>query len=186
MTGLKLNVFRRYKKSLAKGSPMTWFATLLGALTLYVIIFRPTKLTQKLFEMGLPLKPVWINPLVGRISSPFGDRKNPNDDYQTTEFHNGVDIAVPAGTKIVSPRDGVVFKQWSSELGGTQLLIKHDNGYVTGYAHLSSYDVFLDQPVKQGDFLGSTGIGGTGAHLHFTVTDSGGIKINPEEIFSFS
>jgi len=46
--------------------------------------------------------------------------------------HNGVDIAAPIGTQIVSPLDGTVADINTHQTGGKQLIIKHTNGYRTG------------------------------------------------------
>jgi len=78
-------------------------------------------------------------PLKGRITSGFGTRKHPVTGVITE--HNGVDIAAPIGTQIVSPLDGTVADINTHQTGGKQLIIRHTNGYRTGYAHLSGYAV---------------------------------------------
>ncbi len=63
---------------------------------------------------------------------------------------------------------------------GNYVIIKHDNGYQTWYAHLSRVDVKVGQKVKKGQTLGYMGATGlvTGAHLHFEVHKDGK-RINP-------
>jgi murein DD-endopeptidase MepM/ murein hydrolase activator NlpD len=125
-------------------------------------------------------------PLKGKVTSKFGSRTAPTAGASTT--HNGVDIAAAVGTPIVSPLDGVVADINTHPTGGKQLIIKHINGYRTGYAHLSGYAVNIGDKVKQGQviaYVGNTGTT-TGAHLHFTLTNSLGIKVNPEDYFNFS
>lgn len=127
------------------------------------------------------------NPVTGRISSKFGNRTAPTAGASTN--HNGVDIAVPIGTHVVAPWDGTVQSVWTdtSYGGGLSLAIAHPNGYRTGYCHLSSVLVSKGDKVKQGQDVALSGNSGrtTGPHLHFTVTDPSGRKIDPETMFDF-
>ena len=71
---------------------------------------------------------------------------------------------------------------------GNQMLVDHPGGYRTGYAHLSKFVAAKGQSVRQGDIIaltGNTGIG-TGPHLHFTLTDPQGNKVDPQSIFTFN
>ena len=63
---------------------------------------------------------------------------------------------------------------------GNKVVIDHNNGYRTIYAHLSSIDVQVGQTVKKGDGLGIMGTTGnsTGIHLHFEIYKNGALK-NP-------
>lgn len=126
-----------------------------------------------------------IAPLSGRVTSKFGTRIHPITGVKS--YHNGTDIAAPSGTKVLSPDDGNVIEVNTTLLGGKQVIIKHDNGYRTGYAHLSQQLVTKGQRVNKGQVIalvGSTGQS-TGPHLHFTLTSPAGIKINPESLFKF-
>ena len=109
----------------------------------------------------------FINPLGGQsytITSPFG--------YRGKEFHTGVDMAISSGTPIKASADGTVIETTlSNKSYGNKIIIKHEGGYVTLYAHLQSFDVTEGQEVKQGDiiaYVGSTGRS-TGPHLHFEI-----------------
>jgi murein DD-endopeptidase MepM/ murein hydrolase activator NlpD len=127
-----------------------------------------------------------INPVTGKISSKFGRRKAPTPGAST--IHNGVDIAVPVGTEVKSPWDGTVLQTYANDAGGRQMIVAHTNGYRTGYAHLSAYRARAGQKVKAGDTIclsGNTGHS-TGPHLHFTLTNPDGAKIDPESIFNFN
>ena len=114
-----------------------------------------------------------IYPLKAEITSPFGDRIHPiTGEFK---FHNGVDFGAPTGTPIKAPANGTVESIYSNSTGGKQLVIKHNFGFKTGYAHLNAYNVEEGQKVKQGEiiaFVGNTGAS-TGAHLHFTVKKNG-------------
>ena len=125
-------------------------------------------------------------PVKGKITSGFGKRKHPITNVVTE--HNGVDISASLGTPIVSPLDGTVTDVNTHPTGGKQLIIKHINGYKTGYAHLNGYAVNKGDSVKQGQVIAYVGNSGasTGAHLHFTLTNPVGIKVNPEDYFNFS
>ena len=126
-----------------------------------------------------------IPPVKGKVSSKFGNRKHPISGITT--FHNGVDIAIPVGTVIISPYSGKVAQVNVSDLGGKQIIIKHDNGYKTGYAHLSSQLVVTGEKVKKGQKIALSGNTGqsTGPHLHLTLTNPSGQKIDPESLFKF-
>lgn len=121
----------------------------------------------------------------GRITSSFGNRTNPIT--KQPQFHNGIDISAPVGTRIISPADGRVKALYSNTQGGNQLIITHDNGYTTGYAHLSSYAVKLNERVIQGATIAGVGESGqvTGPHLHFTLKDAKGNFLNPVNYISW-
>jgi len=108
-------------------------------------------------------------PVYGRITSHIGWRKNPfGGGY---EFHTGIDIYAPYGSKVRATADGVVvFAGWYGDYGKT-VIIRHPSGYLTLYAHLSQIDVKEGQKVKAGDVVGRVGSTGrsTGPHLHYEV-----------------
>jgi murein DD-endopeptidase MepM/ murein hydrolase activator NlpD len=119
---------------------------------------------------------------VGRVSSGFHDSRDGGKRQ-----HNAVDIAAPAGTPIHPPMSGQVIKSWfdSEHGGGWSLLIKHPNGYVTGYAHMKSQSPFsagdtVDRDTVIGG-VGNTGSGSHGNHLHYTVREAGA-KVDPETV----
>lgn len=126
-----------------------------------------------------------INPVKGKITSGFGQRIIGG----VLSDHNGVDIAVVFGTTIKCPLDGVVATKNVHKTGGNQLILTHLNGYKTGYAHLSKYADGLIQgkTVKKGDIIAYSGNTGksTGPHLHFTVTNPLGLKVDPLLFFNF-
>lgn len=128
-----------------------------------------------------------IVPLRGKISSGFGWRVHPV--HKTKKFHNGVDIVAKLGTVVVSPADGIVERVWNDIIygGGLSVIIKHYNGFKSGYAHLSEQLVKVGQIVKQGEVIakvGSTGVS-TGPHLHFTLSNFYGEKVDPTKEIKF-
>ena len=125
------------------------------------------------------------NPVVGPITSKFGKRPAPVAGAST--YHNGVDVAVAVGTEVKAPWDGTVLNTYSNASGGRQMILKHTNGYRTGYAHLSEFRAQKGDRVTAGQTVclsGNTGHS-TGPHLHFTLTNSAGQKVDPETVFDF-
>lgn len=98
--------------------------------------------------------------------------------------HTGQDIAVPIGTPIVAPEDGV-FTMGSTKHGGKEAYLKTADGRRYGFAHLSEYaGLQPGQTVKAGTTIaksGNTGIG-SGPHLHVSYTDAQGRKIDPKTV----
>ncbi len=108
-------------------------------------------------------------PVYGRITSALGWRKNPFG--RGYEFHSGIDIEAPSGSKVFATAEGIVdFAGWYADYGKT-VIIRHPSGYRTLYGHLSQIDVKEGQKVKAGDVVGRVGSTGrsTGPHLHYEV-----------------
>lgn len=109
----------------------------------------------------------------GRATSGFGYRIHPI--LGGLRFHAGIDIARPAGTRIIAASAGtVVLAGWAAGYG-LLVMIDHGRGLQTRYAHLSSLGVAPGQQVRRGDVLGSVGSTGrsTGPHLHYEVRLNG-------------
>ena len=105
-------------------------------------------------------------PANGPISSPFGPRKD--------GMHLGTDIAVPTGTPVKAPQDGVVLKTGSDNMNGIFVQID-SNGTVHSLLHLSQSKVTNGQRVKKGEVVGLSGNTGNsrGPHLHWSKRVSG-------------
>lgn len=118
-----------------------------------------------------------------RLSSGFGHRHHPVLGY--TKHHKGVDFACPIGTPIMAAGDGVVERFGSYGAYGNYILIRHNNGYKTAYAHLSRYakDLRKGMHVQQGKIIGYVGKTGraTGPHLHYEVLVANK-QINPLKV----
>ena len=102
-------------------------------------------------------------------------------ETQGIHGYNAVDLAVPAGTPIVASAAGtiVVARQGGWNGGyGSYVVISHDNGSQTLYAHMSKVAAYDGETVTQGQLIGYVGQTGlaTGPHVHFEIRD--GIK-NP-------
>jgi len=112
----------------------------------------------------------FIWPVDGPVVSGFGMRWG--------RMHEGIDIAVPAGTPIRAAASGsVVLQQGEAESGGygNFTCLDHGGGLQTCYAHQSSFAVSAGQSVSQGDVIGYVGCTGHcfGDHLHFEVRING-------------
>jgi murein DD-endopeptidase MepM/ murein hydrolase activator NlpD len=115
----------------------------------------------------LPAGPVqggssgFIWPVNGTVSSPFG--------WRWGRMHEGVDIAVPAGTPIRAAKAGNVILATYTSGYGNYTCIDHGGGLSTCYAHQSSYATSVGDSVAQGEVIGYVGCTGScfGDHLHF-------------------
>ena len=120
---------------------------------------------QKLLLSSTPS--IW--PVRGYLSATFGKRLDPFTGRP--DFHPGIDISTPIGTRVVAPADGIVLSTALSGGYGNAIIIDHGYGVVSRYGHLDSYNVRPGQKVHRGDvigFVGSTGRS-TGPHLHYEV-----------------
>jgi murein DD-endopeptidase MepM/ murein hydrolase activator NlpD len=120
---------------------------------------------QKLLLSSTPS--VW--PVRGYLSASFGNRMDPFTGLR--DFHSGIDISTPIGTKVQAPADGLVVFCGVKGGYGNALVVDHGYGLVTRYGHLAGFNVRPGQRVKRGDpiaFVGSTGKS-TAPHLHYEV-----------------
>lgn len=108
----------------------------------------------------------------GYISSNMGKRWGSQ--------HRGIDIARPSNYNILASDNGVVTATGFSGSYGNRIVINHNNGYTTLYAHLSSISVEVGQVVEKGSVIGIMGSTGnsTGTHLHFEL-EKNGVLENP-------
>ena len=115
------------------------------------------------------------------ITQYFGNTAFARSAAYNGQGHNGIDLRASIGTPVMAALDGTV---QDINLGavpncqyGKWVLIRHDNGLTTLYAHLSSITVSNGQRVSTGHIIGYSGQTGyaTGPHLHFTVYASSGV-----------
>ena len=110
---------------------------------------------------------------IERLSSGFGMRMHPN--FKVKKMHIGVDFLSDTGKPVYATADGQIVQIQTSALGegyGKLAAIKHSNGIVTRYAHMSGFnDIEVGQKVKQGDVIGFVGNTGKSIepHLHYEV-----------------
>lgn len=115
----------------------------------------------------------WVMPISGELmrTSDYGMRTDPFDGTQT--MHRGIDFACTnAITPIRSVDNGQVVKVERSHSGyGNNVLIKHEEGLYSHYAHLYAISVQNGDVIQKGGEVGKCGTTGnsTGPHLHFEV-----------------
>jgi|GEM_PF-3143678 len=113
-----------------------------------------------------------------RISSEFGYRTL----FGGRDYHTGVDFVVPEGTYVYAAADGVVKSSGIIGNGayGRVVVIDHQNGFVTYYAHNSKLLVKVGDRVVKGEAIALSGNTGrsTGPHCHFEVRKNG-VQVNP-------
>jgi murein DD-endopeptidase MepM/ murein hydrolase activator NlpD len=113
-------------------------------------------------------------PVMGPITSSFGQREDPVLGNGEGEFHKGLDISAPGGTPIRATADGVV-KSAEVENGyGREVTIDHGHGVDTLYGHMSGFAVMSGQTVTRGEVIGYVGHSGrvsgpSGNHVHYEV-----------------
>lgn len=118
-------------------------------------------------KMKPPLDQYWLSSDYGYRKSPFNGEK---------QFHRGIDMAAPEGTKVYACKAGTVSSvQELDKTFGNYIVIKHVNGLSSIYAHLSRIDVKFGQLVNTGQQIGLVGKTGqvTGPHLHFEIRQNG-------------
>lgn len=124
-------------------------------------------------------------PVKGRISSHFGMRHHPI--HEEFRHHSGLDIAAPKGSPIEAVMDGkVIFAGKRGNFGNT-VIIEHEDGYKSLYAHCDQLNVSVGDKIQTGEQIatvGSTGLS-TGNHLHFEIRKNEE-AIDPLQVFSWS
>jgi len=112
-------------------------------------------------------------PVQGTITSPVGLRHDPIDGL--LRHHNGVDIAVPEGTPVKPVAPGIVSYSGFRAGYGNSVIIAHDDGMITLYAHNSANLMREGERVAAGSTIALSGSTGrsTGPHLHFEAWKNG-------------
>jgi murein DD-endopeptidase MepM/ murein hydrolase activator NlpD len=128
----------------------------------------------------------WPEGYTVNARSPFGWRVHPITGKRT--FHHGIDVALPVGTPLTAPADGVVVKKGNGPSGGVTLILKHEDNRHTVYYHLQKPShLAKGAQVKRGEliaFSGNTGAS-TGPHLHMELRRSArwGDTVDPMPYF---
>ena len=108
-----------------------------------------------------------------RTTSSFGMRKNPVTG--NVRFHQGIDLAAPAGTEVYAAASGVVTETGSDPIYGNYVVIRHSDGWASLYGHLQRVGTTLHATINSGTVIGWVGSTGqsTGPHLHFELRHNG-------------
>ncbi|MHB8914946.1 MAG: peptidoglycan DD-metalloendopeptidase family protein [Thiobacillus sp.] len=148
--------------------------------TLYrVVLFRdPFGREAYYTPEGASLKKGFLrSPLeFSRVTSSFSNsRKHPVFGFHRA--HTGVDFGAPTGTRVKATSDAVVAFAGVKGGYGNLVILRHNNGYETYYAHLHGFapGMRAGKPVEQGQLIGYVGSTGasTGAHLHYEIRIAG-------------
>jgi hypothetical protein len=138
-----------------------------------VVAARDRDDTREDFAHGF----IW--PVTGRISGRFGNQRIYNGDPKAP--HSGMDIAVPQGTPVKAPADGIItFAKPDLYLTGGTVLLDHGFGLSSNFLHLSRIDVKVGEHVRQGEVIGLAGMTGraTGPHVHWGFNWFG-VRLDP-------
>jgi len=103
-------------------------------------------------------------PVKGSVISPFGMRSG--------KKHDGIDIAAPEGSAVLAAAEGEIIYSDDGIRGyGNIVMLKHDDGFITVYAHNEENLVKVGDFVRRGEIIGKVGNTGhsSGPHLHFEV-----------------
>ncbi len=113
------------------------------------------------------------------VTSEFGFRRG-------FRHHYGIDLKLNTGDSVFCAFDGMVRIARRGKAYGNYVVVRHNNGLETVYAHLSKITVNVNQVVKAGDMLGKGGSTGrsTGPHLHYELRYLG-VPIPPRELIDF-
>ncbi|MDO5511723.1 M23 family metallopeptidase [Corynebacterium sp.] len=122
--------------------------------------------------------PTVVRPAAGAFTSGFGPRWG--------TMHNGIDIANAIGTPIYAAMAGTVIDSGPASGYGNWIRIRHDDGSMTVYGHMSTLNVGVGQRVSAGQHIAGMGNLGfsTGSHLHFEIHPAGSGPIDPVPWFA--
>ena len=124
-------------------------------------------------DSGFVMPPM-ANPIenfsFAQTGASVGDKMNPF--YKVEMKHNGLDMIAPSGEPVYAAADGIVKEVVRSRKGlGNVVVIDHQNGYFTRYAHLADVEASKGRKVKRGTRIGHVGVSGNSfaPHLHYEV-----------------
>ncbi|MGX8698766.1 MAG: murein hydrolase activator EnvC family protein, partial [bacterium] len=127
----------------------------------------------------------WPAASSGRITDTFRIRTD-HPVYHDERPHEGLDIGgLGYGAKILASDSGNVITSAYSSSYGNYVVIDHNNGYCTLYAHMQSRSVSEGDKVTKGQVIGYVGSTGasTGPHIHFEIWKDG-VKVDPAKYFT--
>lgn len=144
------------------------------------VVFEGTKERPSTGSTGKYIIPIQKGRYL--ITDRFGNREL----YGKWGYHTAIDLAADKGVTVMAADGGVVERVSSKGTLGNCVVIRHDNGQRTLYAHMSKVNVSLGEKVYQGMKIGEVGQTGlaTGDHLHFEII-IGGEKVDPEKYITF-
>jgi murein DD-endopeptidase MepM/ murein hydrolase activator NlpD len=118
----------------------------------------------------------FLMPVEGRVIASFGPQAGGLSN-------DGINIAAPKGAPVQAAEHGVVVYAGNELRGfGNMLLVRHEGGWMTAYAHLATMAVFRGNRVERGQPIGTVGMTGnvTSPQLHFEIRQ-GKQPVDPEK-----
>jgi len=164
-------------------SPRAWSVSRLSSLPKYPVPpadfdrIRPGELAQINAARRVAVdadgwRQPFLWPATGRVSTLFGSQRVYRNGAAGA-YHSGIDIAVPQGTPVLAPADGMVTLASDHPflLEGNLVLVAHGMGVESAFMHLSRILVAPGQRVRRGQVIAYSGMTGrvTGAHLHWSL-----------------
>jgi len=140
---------------------------------------------NRAFKRDATRRDIIMLPVGGRVTSGYGWREDPVRPVAGEKrFHRGVDFIGKTGDPIKAAMKGTVLHIDNNPNLGNFIILKHDGGLQTLYAHLSAYTVKAGDTVNQGQEIGKIGATGytTGPHLHFEVFRNGN-RVDPLDLY---
>lgn len=164
---------------LADGSSFGALRDLLGAVENRLDLVRSGVERRQALAAATPS--IW--PVVGWLSSPYGNRRDPFTGG--ADFHPGLDISADFGESVHAPADGVIVTAAMNGNYGNLVEIDHGFGITTRYGHLSRFAATPGRQVHRGDVIGYVGSTGrsTSAHLHYEILLNGQLT-NPMRLLA--
>lgn len=154
--------------------------TLIQRATLAKITSSQKKYMFHTIPSGSPLKKT-------KVTGKYGFRIHPVTKKR--KFHQGIDLRAKRKTKVYATADGIVRYVQNKNKGnwGRTVIISHNFGFETVYAHLNKSKVKVGDVIKKGDIIALSGNSGrsTGPHLHYEVRYASKI-LNPKTFISWN
>jgi len=164
-------------------APRAWNISRLASLPKYPVPepemerLRPPELAQinaarRMVTDAAGWRQPFLWPAIGRISTLFGSQRVYKNG-EAGSYHSGLDVAVPQGTPVLAPADGVVIlaADHPFTLEGNLLMVDHGMGLNSAFLHLSRITVHVGEHVRRGQTIAFSGMTGraTGPHLHWSM-----------------
>jgi murein DD-endopeptidase MepM/ murein hydrolase activator NlpD len=134
----------------------------------------------RLIPNGSPLKET-------RVTAKYGYRIHPITKKR--QFHRGIDLKAKRRTPVYATADGVVKFVQSKNKGafGRVVMVSHNYGFETVYAHLRQTKVKVGDVIKRGDIIALSGNSGrsTGPHLHYEIKYASRV-LNPKNFIKWN
>jgi murein DD-endopeptidase MepM/ murein hydrolase activator NlpD len=175
-SSIEILVERKYSSAI-ENSSKEWY-TIQGRL-FYFLLNERFSSTERAFFLDATLRMPLDNAV---LTSGYGMRVSPISG--NWKFHKGIDLAAPIGTPVYACKDGkVVCCIRGDPTFGNYIILRHDNGMTSVYAHLSKILIHDGDMVQKGAGIGLVGKTGaaTGPHLHFEIRING-ISKDPEKM----